>query len=271
MRTSGKLPNLGRPAPPPINQNAVMDEINDLRMQKSKLEVEARQIRSKTARMKQILHDRNSQIKKALTVTDEKTTSIKTASDSTLSQLRANIASLSNTLESREAELESLRQNDKLAISDELQVEVCEYFLEYERLQKQLEIVREGETILDGEVENLKQQIISAQSYDRHITEIQGKINELADKMLAYRQGDQRMDINMILERVAAKPKSLSSEREALQKEIESMTEQKEQIEEEVKVILENDKKNQEFLLQILTDQAEKIERAIQEQQSQKK
>jgi hypothetical protein len=85
----------------PSDAAVVLDEINYLRLETSKMEVEARQIKSKTARLKQIIHDRNCQIKRALTATDDREQNIKTASDSTLRQLRENIATLKNTLTSQ--------------------------------------------------------------------------------------------------------------------------------------------------------------------------
>ena len=71
-----------------------MDEINELKIQTTKMDNETRQLKSKISRMKQIIHERNSQINKALAQTGEVSQGIKTASHSTLNQLRENISSL---------------------------------------------------------------------------------------------------------------------------------------------------------------------------------
>ena len=266
---STRLPELSKAQPVQMNKEAVMDEINALRLQVTKMDAERVRIKSKTARTKQIVHDRQAQIKKAMAVSENEQVTIKTASDSTLSQLRRNISSLENTLEVREKDLDTLRKNDRLAKSDELQVEVLEYYLEMERLQKQLVAVRDAVDVIDSEKGRLNKQISDGQVFDKHISECQKQIGQLADKIVAYRQGQQRIETNLAVEKVSEKPSTYNSEKKAIEREIEEIKQMKESVKEEIEVALENDKKNKEYLQSIIDDQAEKIAKAIEEQKKQ--
>ena len=250
-----------------MNKEAVLDEINTLRLQVTKMDAEKVRIKSKIARTKQIVQSRQAQISKAMAVSDEQEVTIKTASDSTLNQLRRTINALKNTLESREAELERLRKNDRLARSDELQVEVTEYFLEVERLQKQIEATEEAKNVIDAEQQRLKHQIANAKTFERMITDSQKQIGKLAERLTAYRQGEQRVDTNLLVERLTENPGKVSEEKERVKQEIDELTNTKAALEEEIQVAVENDQNNREFLQKIIDDQAQKIAKAIEEQQ----
>ena len=262
-----KLPELTPSQSKQMNKEAVLDKINTLRLQVTKMDAEKVRIKSKIARTKQIVQSRQAQISKAMAVSDEQEVTIKTASDSTLNQLRRTINALKNTLESREAELERLRKNDRLARSDELQVEVTEYFLEVERLQKQIEATEEAKNVIDAEQQRLKHQIANAKTFERMITDSQKQIGKLAERLTAYRQGEQRVDTNLLVERLTENPGKVSEEKERVQQEIDELTNTKAALEEEIQVAVENDQNNREFLQKIIDDQAQKIAKAIEEQQ----
>jgi hypothetical protein len=219
--------------------------------------------------MKQIIHDRNALIKKALTVTDDRQPNIKTASDSTLEQLSNNLVALQNTLLARQAELDAVRGNDKLALSDEMQVEVLEYYLEYDRLTQQLAVVREGEAIIAEEVAVLNGQIEEARGYDKKINDFQVQIHILADKLVAYRQAEGKIAGHLALERVFAGQSTFAKEKAELERDIRRINEEKKRLEEEINVVRENDQKNRGYLQSIIDDQTAKIAEAIEAQKQQ--
>lgn len=249
-----------------MNTKAVMDEINELKIQTIKMDNETRQLKSKISRMKQIIHERNSQINKALAQTGETSQGIKTASYSTLNQLRENISSLENTLESRELELDILRQNDKLAVSDELQVEVIEYYNENERLNSQVYAVHEGERVINNEIARVQQEIADEAQYEREIYDLQVQIGQLADKLKAYLNGEYRIIANTAIEQMCKTEDFYPKLKEKLLESIEEMRKEKQEEEENIKIILENDEKKKQYLQQILEDQAQKIAKALEQQ-----
>ena len=249
-----------------MNTKAVMDEINELKIQTIKMDNETRQLKSKISRMKQIIHERNSQINKALAQTGEVSQGIKTASHSTLNQLRENISSLENTLVSRENELEKLRQNDKLAISDELQVEVIEYYNENDRLNNQVFAVHEGERVINNEIARVQQEIADEAQYEREIYDLQMQIGQLADKLKAYLNGEYRVIANTAIEQMGKNEELYPKLKEKLIENIEEMKKEKQEEEENIKIILENDDKKKKYLQQILEDQARKIAEALEQQ-----
>ena len=251
---------------PQMNTKAVMDEINELKIQTTKMDNETRQLKSKISRMKQIIHERNSQINKALAQTGETSQGIKTASYSTLKQLNENISSLEHTLESRELELDKLRQNDKLAISDELQVEVIEYYNENERLNSQVFAVHEGERVINNEIARVQQEIVDEAQYEREIYDLQVQIGQLADKLKAYLNGEYRVIANTAIEQMEKNEDLYPKLKEKLLESIEEMKKEKQEEEENIKIILENDEKKKQYLQQILEDQAHKIAEALEQQ-----
>ncbi|KAK8860863.1 hypothetical protein M9Y10_012555 [Tritrichomonas musculus] len=250
---------------PQMNTKAVMDEINELKIQTIQMDNETRQLKSKISRMKQIIHERNSQISKALAQTGEPQ-GIKTASYSTLNQLRENISSLDNTLRSREKELDKLRQNDKLALSDELQVEVIEYYNENDRLNSQVSAVREGERVINNEIARVQQEIADEAQYEREIYDYQIQIGQLADKLKAYLNGEYRVIANTAVEQMEKNSDLYPKLKEKLLENIEEMKKEKQEEEENIKIILENDEKKKQYLQEILEDQAKKIAEALEQQ-----
>ena len=257
------------PRSPKINAKAAMDEINELKVQTSQMDQETIRLKSKISRMKQIIQDRNTQINKALSATTEAQT-IKTASKTTLAQLRENISSLRNTLQSREAELEKLRQNDKLALSDELQVEVLEYYNEYDRLKTQIGAVKEGERVINDEISRVQQEIVDQQQHEREIYDLQVQINTLADKLTAYLQGEYRVIANTAIEQMEKNKDLYPKLKKKLKKSIKEMEKDKIEEEEAIKAIHENNEKQKKYLRKILEDQAQKIAEAIEAQKEQK-
>lgn len=260
-----QLPGLSGKKKRVFNPNAINDEINNLKLQTSKMQTESRVLRSKTTRLNQVLRDRNNQIKSALTKPIENQ-NIVTATDSAISMLEENIEALQHTLDARENELEELRNNDKLAVSDELQVEVLEYCCEFERLKQQVAIVHDGETVVQGELDRLSRFLSYVPINEKAISDMQFEIDQLADKLSAYRLGEMRLDAQNDVQNLIKQPELYPSLKEKLEKEVKKIQEAKAQVEEDIKTILENDEKNREYLQKIIDDQAIKITEAIEAQ-----
>jgi hypothetical protein len=264
---NANLPDLHRSPPPAVDVAAALDEINSLRLETSKMDVECRQIRSKTARMKQIIRDRNYAIKKALTITDDRDQNIKTASKATLSQLRGNIITLQNTLQSRREELEDIRACDKLAVSDELKIEVLEYFCELDRLRQQAAAVREGDAVITTEMSCLRQQITQTKAMEKTISEAQAQIDQLVDKLIAYRLGQERIESNAAAEHLLHNPCLFLVKKRDLKKDLRDLTEAQAAAEADLTRVTEDDQHNRRYLQSVIDDQAQKITQALEVQQ----
>jgi hypothetical protein len=263
--TNANLPDLHRPQPA-VDVAAALDEINALRLETSKMDVECRQIRSKTARMKQIIRDRNFVIKKALTLTDDRDQNIKTASETTLSQLRGNIITLQNTLESRREELDELKACDRLAVSDELKVEVLEYFCELDRLRQQADAVREGDGVITGEMSRLRQQMTQTKATEKKIPEVQAQVDQLVEKLIAYRLGQERIESNAAVEHLLHNPHLFLVKKKNLEKDLRDLAEAHAAVEADLKQINEDDQHHRRYLQSVIDDQAEKITQALEVQ-----
>jgi hypothetical protein len=258
-----------------VDPAIILDEINALRLETSKLDIEARQIHSKTARIKQIIHDRNCAIKKALSITDDREQNIKTASDSTLRQLRENIGSLKNTLESRQEELDRVMQQDKLAVSDELHIEVLEYYCELDRLKQQRDTVHDGEAVINGELGRLRQLIAQSRAVERRVCDLQLQNDQLTEKSEAYRRGEERIESNSAAERIAArgivKEDVFLQQQRELNSQIQELTETQARLKAEIRQVHENDQQNRRYLQSLIDEQADRITEATTAQAPPKK
>ena len=246
---------------------AMNEEINQLKIQIQKMESEKKVLHSKTSRMKQIIHDRNGQINQALHQANEHQ-SIKTASPSTISQLQENIYSLQNTRDSRLAELDELQKNDRLSISDEMKVELQEYYNEYERLKEQNYAVHQAEAILHEQLRKINDQVLSIPKIQASISELSNNVQELTDKIVAYRKSQLRNECAQALQKVLENPANAEEVINQVQADIQSLEEETKRQEEELSIIQENDQKNIEFLQSIIDDQTQKINAALEELQN---
>jgi hypothetical protein len=241
----------------------ILDEINALRLETTKLDTETRQIRSKTAHIKHIIHDRDCAIKKALSITDDREQNIKTASESTLRQLRENIASLRNTLESRQEELDRVMQQDKLAVSDELHIEVLEYFCELDRLKQQCATVHEGEAVINSELGRLRQLIAQSRAVERRVCDLQLQNDHLREKSEAYRRGEERIESGSAAERIGAggivKEDVFLEQQRELNAQIQELTETQARLKAEISQVHENDQQNRRYLQSLIDEQADRI------------
>lgn len=258
-RKETKLPGLSKPR---SFNKATLEEIQRIKLLTQQMELEKRQLRSKTSRMKQILHDRNTAINQVLSEGNENA-KIKTASGTTISQLKANLQTLKNTLTSRQQELENLRKNDKLAVSDELQVELQMYYLEHKRLKIQSKAVKEGETVITTELDRLKYEIGQRKAHQNAIASLQEDLSSLIDKLVAYRKSALRIEAAELSLYLNKNPKHIDSKEKQLNNEINQIVEETDKIREETNKIHEEDQNTYEELRKVIDEQRDLIAQAV--------
>jgi len=256
-QNANKLPGLTGKNKGKSNK-ATIEEVNELKIKTQMMETEKRQLKAKTARMKQLLSERNNAIKQVLTQSNEKN-ALRTASDSTIQQLKENVVSLQNTLMARQEELYQLRTSDKLAVSEELQQELKVYYLEHQRLSKQSSAVKEGERIIENEIERLRRMITETPQNENAISLLQSEIDQLVEKITAYRKSELRFESAKLLQAVLDDPKHAETQEKLLNEELNAIFEEIENEKNEIKIIEENDQKNMTFLQDIIDDQTKKI------------
>jgi hypothetical protein len=260
------LPDLQKPPPSGADAAASLDEISALRLETSRMDVECRQVRSKTTRMKQITRDRDFAIKRALTISKYRDQNIKTASETTLSQLHQNIVTLQNTLQSRHEELEAIRACDRLAVSDELKIEVLDYFCEFNRLRQHASAIREGEAVIACEMSRLRRQITQTKATEKKIAEVQAQIDELVDKLTAYRLGQERIELNAAAEQLLHNPHLFLAKKRDLEKDLRDLADASEAAQADLKRIAEDHQHTRRHLQSIIDEQTEKIKQALKAQ-----
>jgi len=233
-----------------------------LKIQIQQMENERRVLNSKTNRMKQTIHDRDIQINQALHQANEHQ-SIKTASKTTISSLEQNLESLENTRDARKIDLENLQKNDRLSISSEIQIELQEYYNEFERLKEQNHAVQDARGILEDQVRRIHDQISATPTIQRNLSQLTRNIQDLTDKITAYRKSQLRNECAIAIQTVSSNPNKYHEISTKIQKEIDQLKDQNAQQQEELLILQENDKKNIEFLQSIINDQAEKLQAAL--------
>lgn len=233
-------------------------DINEIKIKLVQMEEEIRQMKAKTARMKQVVSDRNASIKQALNTKNERQV-LTTASDSTIRQLEMNVESVRNALEARSIELDKLRGSDNLYVSEEYQIEIKVFYLEYQRLLEQNKAVQESLRIIENELEKLHQQIINSDKHQKNIQTVQSDIDTIIDKILAYKKSEFKINRTTLYQEIGGIKANIPIKEKQLQEEIESLKIDIENEKEKLDTIRENDEKNMEFLQGIIEDQIRQI------------
>jgi hypothetical protein len=206
--------------------------------------------------MKQITRYRDFAIKRAPTIREDRDQNIET----TLTQLRENIVKLQNTRQSRSEELEAIRACDRLAVSDELEIELLDYFCEFDSLRPQAAAVREGEAVIACEMSRLRWQITQTKATEKKIAEVQVQIDELVDKLTAYRLGQERIESNAAAEQLLHNPHLFLAKKRDL-------ADANEATQTDLKHIAEDDQQTRKHLQSVIDEQTEKITQALEAQQ----
>ena len=257
-RRTTTLPNLSRTK----RCSTTQADVQALKLKIQKMRTEKLQTRSKTNRMKQILHDRNAAIDHVFKESSEKQ-KIKTASGSTLEQLKVNIAGLQNTLASRQQDLKNIIFGDKIALSDELQQEVKVYYLEHKRLKSQEKAVKDGEKIVSGELERVRGELDESPLNIKALESIRKDLKSVIDKSVAYKKGQIKLQNEALARYLKEHPKHAETKEKELNKEIELIREDIENINKETKQAEEDESAMIASLQHIIDEQTTKIREQI--------
>lgn len=255
-----KLPNLSKSKS--FQTKATFEQIQKLKMEIQQMQMETVQIKSKTSRMRQILSERNAAIRQVFKESNENQ-KLKTASDSTLTQLQENINALQNTLEARRQDLEDIRMSDRLAMSDELQTELQMYYLEHQRLLKQSKAVKEGEDVVKSELDRLKYELSEKKNHSKNSASIQNDIDDIISKLVAYRRSALKIEASDLTQLLVSNPKLVNTKEKQINEEINYYVNEAARVRNETKQIQEDDEKTYSELKDIIVNQVTRIQDAL--------
>lgn len=255
--TARPLPELGRKTQLGLNSSSgtSINELNELKLKTTLMEQDIKHMRAKTARMRQILHDREETIKQSLSAKNEKLT-LKTATDSTIYQLNCNIEQMKNALEARQAELSELKENDNLRIGDELQEELKIYYLELQRLKRQKEAVDRSEEIITDELNKLRGDIADIGKSQREIKSLQSDIDSTIDKIQSYNKSSYRIERSELCADLASNSKDLEMKEIHVREQIQALRCDIDNINTKLETIRTNDEATMSYLQSIIDEQA---------------
>lgn len=253
-----QLPALQQ-APKPITETkASQEEIIELKLKIHDMEAKKRVLRAGIARMQKTMKNRSEAIQRVMT-TNQKEKSIKTASASTLQQLREEAESLKNTIESRKAELENLKLCDKLQLSEELKVEIQIYYCEQLRLQEETQEAKRTESIISNELNRIRKIIDSTQENEKSIDDLQNDIDNLTEKLFAYRKSELRIQNAKVMQDIVENTKTVDQVTSQLREDIQKIQQEIENDKVEIDQIQENEVKNLEYLQEVIDKQTKEI------------
>lgn len=245
-----------------VASSVTQEEINEIKVRTQELEAQRKLLRAKIQRMHKTIQNRNTSIKKVLDQPHKEQT-IKTATDATLNTLREEKATLESTLDAQRQELESLRNSDKLALTNELKVQIPLYYAEVVRLKQQEAQTKEIATIMQSEVERLEQQINMTNANERAIDELQKEIDLLTEKLFAYKKSEIKIECAKDLQELCANPSSLDKITKKLEQEIEEKEKSIQLENEEIEKIQESEAANLEYLNGVVQQQIKTIMQAL--------
>ena len=249
---------------PSPKENITQDDINDIKLKTQQMELEKRQLRSKTNRMKSVIKDRNQSLKGVEKQTSDKQ-SIKTATKNTLLSLESTVKQLENSLAARKQELDELKKSDKLAVSEELQIEIQMLYLEQKRLIQESQSMKENESIIMGELNRLRRQAASTKSNEESIDRLQIEIDQLTEKLFAYGKSEMRVAATKKLKMIHDNPSVLEQVRAQLEEEISKNEKIIEDNKKALEKVQKKEERNIEYLQSVIDEQAQKIQEALDE------
>ena len=254
-----RLPDLQRPSSKLGATRAIQqEEILELKTKIHKMEEERRHLRAKIQRMRKTIQSRNVSIRKVLSQ-PQKEQSIQTASQAQLQQLREEKTSLSNALATNKKELEQLKRSDKNALAEELKIEIPIFFQEKMRLDDELSVARELEKALSHEFERIRSQIANTTANENAVDEIQLEIDELTEKLFAYKKSEMKLQAAKDLHKLHRNPDTFDEIKAKLEKEINDVKEEIESNNREIQEIQESEEINIDFLNQVIQSQISTI------------
>jgi hypothetical protein len=212
--------------------------------------------------MQKIIQRRGASIKQVLGQPQKEAT-LRTASESTLERLRDEKTVLQNTLETHQQELDQLRRSDKVALTQELQVAIPLVYAEMKRLSQQTEEMKHLESVMRGEYERLQAQIASIPANEKAIDDYQFEIDELTEKLFAYRKCEMKILTAEDLQRLHEAPGTYDQICKKLEDEICSLREMIEVDQREITEIQESETRNLDYLNQIIQKQADTIRQSL--------
>lgn len=258
-RTS-RLPDLN--SPKDSGSRITQDKINNIKLKTQQLELERKQMKSKTAYMKALIKDRNNKIQSVYTQPNDNR-NIKTASKNQLLTLEETAKSLERSLNERKKQLDEIEKSDKLAVSKELQIEIQMYYLEQKHLAQSVKTMKDKEAIIAMELNRLKRQAASAKANEDCIDDLQAEIDGLTEKLFAYNKSELRNYSTKQLKIIHDNPNELENIRKSIEEKIKNEGKEMEKNRRKCEKIQQKENDNIQYLQQIIDQQAQKIQEAL--------
>lgn len=189
--------------------------------------------------------------------------SICTATPTTLQQLREHKAVLLHALEIHEQELQELRRSDRVQLTRELKIAIPILYAEKQRLIQATEQARRLESIMRNEGERLRAQIAAIPANEKAIDDLQMEIDNLTEKLFAYKKSDARIANTEELMKVHRQPACADEVRQSFQKEIETLQQRIDNEKKEIDEIQQSEHRNIEYLSAILQQQVDAVKLAL--------
>jgi hypothetical protein len=191
--------------------------------------------------------------------------SIRTATESTIQQLREEKIVLEHTLEAHTQELIELQSGDKVALTKELKVESPLVFAEMQRMKQQVADSQRLESVLKSEVERLQAQIAATAANERAIDSYQLEIDNLTEKLFAYKKSEMKILTAKDLQTLHENPSSYDEIKKKLEDEIRQVQSLAEADRGEIPTIQESEAQNLTYLNKVIQDQCDLIQGAIEQ------
>ena len=258
------LPGL-RGTPKSERRQITGEDINNLKVRILEMESERRLLRAKIQRMRKTIQNRNEVIRKVLKQ-PYKDKSIRTASDATLQQLREEKATLLNTIDGQREELAAIKGSDKFALTQELKVEIPLFHQERARLQEKTAKSREVELSTSREVERLNRQIATIDENERLVDDLQHEIDDLTEKLFAYRKSEIRIAAAGDLQVLHDNPSSYDDITQRIEDEIHEIQQSIQRDNLAIEKIQKEENDHIAYLNQIIDRQVEVIRKAAEGQ-----
>lgn len=242
------------------------EDISALKVKIHEMENEKRLLKAKILRNKQTIANRNRSIKATFS-TGHDNKPLVTASSTTIQSLRKTVEQLRNTLKVKQDELEKLKRSDNAAIYEEMQIELELLKEECERRKNAATERKSRDNELTSHLERVKQQAKSAPGHEAAVKDIQKEMDELTERLFAFRKTELRMEAGDLVMELQKDPSKIPEARQKIEEEIENLKKAIEQKRAEIEQTQQDEAKDTEALRERIRAQSERLLKAVHQEE----
>jgi hypothetical protein len=239
-------------------------EINELKMQIHEIEAQTKMFHSKVQRMKRLVKVHGGQPRK-LAQNPQYTAQghSRSGQDALLRQLGEEKSMLQSTVAVSEKKLADLKKSDKYSLTRELRVEIPLVYADVQRLKEDTAELKKIESELRADLKGCRMRAASKAKNEQAIDEIQLKIDDLTEKLFAYKKSEMKIKTASELQKLKRRPSSYDRLLGRVENEVSQLKAYIRAERKELERIEDSEGAQMDYLSRVIEEQEETVRRLL--------